>query len=211
VKFRKGNRPANNAQRPLDTVSPKSPSDGTKAKRRVGLVSVRGPYSTKKPRGRPQKIPRNWVTGRAYNYGIQLSQLWPSLEAPLLAAHTEKEVTAAFEDHGKPYAQNFVPGLAADILAIIRDPKFPKRSEARVSFLADSLGGRPDLSFRSSRDICEKERAKQRRKSEHHIIRHEYYVECSCGYKGPARENACRRCGAEISRLPEMLLGAHFG
>ena len=59
------------------------------------------------------------------------------------------------------------------ILALIRDPKFPKRQEQRINFLADSVGGRPDLALRTSRDICEKERARQRRKSPHKILRHE--------------------------------------
>jgi hypothetical protein len=200
VKFRKGDRPAKAPKRRLDKVSAKRRSEGTKASQRVPLAQVRDPYSTKKPRGRPQKIQRDWITGRAYKYGIQLNQVWPRLEAPLLAAQTKEEVTAAFENYGKPYAQDYVPGMESDILALICDPKFPKRPEARVNFLADSLGGRPELSFRTSRDICERQRAKQRHKTEHRIIRHEYYVECSCGYKGPALDDACRKCGAEIPR-----------
>jgi len=122
-----------------------------------------------------------------------------------LLPRTEEEVTAAFENTRRRMPQTFAPHLASDILALIHDPKFPKRREARINFLADSLGGRPELSFRRSRDICERERAKQRKKSPHHIIRKEYYVECSCGYKGPARNDACRKCGAEISFSLEEL------
>lgn len=64
-----------------------------------------------------------------------------------------------------------------------------------------------NLIFRPFRDVCRRGRAKQRAKSPYHILRYEYYVECSCGYEGPARDNACRKCGAEINLLPEMLWG----
>lgn len=162
--------------------------------------------SKKKVRGRPRKIPPSWVTGRAYNYGLQLGVIWSKLEAPLLSAQTAEEVTTAFENYGQPYASDFVPEQAADILVLIRNAKFPKHPEAQINFLADSLSGRPRLSLRTSRDICEKERARQRRKSQHRIIRHEFYIECSCGYKGPARDNACRKCGAEIlSSIPQLI------
>jgi hypothetical protein len=137
--------------------------------------------------------------------------MWTTLKGPLLEAQTTEEVTKAFQEHGSLYANHFVPGFAADILALIHDPKFPKRPEARINFLADSLGGRPSVSFRTSRDICEKERVKQRQKSPHHIICKEFYVECSCGYKGPARDNACRKCGAGISfSYQEMMAGGLF-
>jgi hypothetical protein len=32
-------------------------------------------------------------------------------------------------------------------------------------------------------------------KLKHVIVRREYYIECSCGYKGPALDGACRDCG----------------
>lgn len=183
----------------LDRVSAKRLSTGQKAGQSEPVATALDPYSEKRPRGRPRKIPLNWVIGRAYNHRIQLKQAWPRLEAPLLSAQTVEEVKTAFENYGQPYASDFVPERASDILALMRDPKFPKRPEGRINFLADSLGGRPSLSLRTSRDICERERARQRRKSRHHIIRHEFFIECSCGYKGPARDNACRKCGAEIS------------
>lgn len=72
----------------------------------------------------------------------------------------------------------------------LHDPRFPKRQQARINFLADSLAGLGRVTPRSSRDICARERAKERAKSRHKIIRYEFYVECSCGYKGPARDNA---------------------
>ncbi len=149
----------------------------------------------------------SWVVGRAGNHGVRLTQVWAKLEAPLLAARTEQDIANAFENYGQPYTSHFVPALVGDILALIRDPKFPKRREQRINFLADSLGGRPDVALRTSRDICAKERAKQRSRSAHKILRHEYYVECTCGYKGPARDNACRKCGAEITFSLDELMG----
>ncbi len=155
-------------------------------------------FSKKKGPGRPQNIPRSWVIGRADNSRLNLTQVWTELCDPLLAAQTVEEVTAAFENYGQAYAGDFVPRQVPDILALIRDPNFPKRPKARIGFLADSLAGRPNVEFRTSRDICVKERAKQRAKSPHKIIRREFYIECECGYKGPALDDACRKCGAEI-------------
>lgn len=149
-------------------------------------------------RGRPQTIPREWVTGRAQNDRLRLGQVWVSLSGPLLTAKTEDQVSAAFEEHGQPYAKEFVPRFASDIFELISDPSFPKRAKAQIGFIADSLGGRPTVTLRTSRDICSRERMKQRARSRHKIVRYEFYVECECGYKGPARDNACRKCGASI-------------
>jgi hypothetical protein len=155
--------------------------------------------SQKRGRGRPQKIQRSWVVGRAPNYRRSLGYVWPELSGPLLAATTAEQVTDAFQKYAQSYASNFVPRFADDILALIHDPHFPRRRpKAQIGFLADSLAGRPDVTARRSRDICSEERAAQRAKSKHKILRTEFYIECSCGYKGPARDNACRKCGAEI-------------
>jgi hypothetical protein len=175
AKMPKTRKPIREPQKPVDTLS------------------------KKRPRGRPETIPREWVTGHAENDRYRLTQVWTQLAGPLLAAETEEQVRAAFETYGQPYAGEFVPRLTSDILEVIRSPQFPKRPKAQIGFLADSLAGRPTVTARTSRDICVKARAKQRAKSPHKILRHEFYIECSCGYRGPARDNACRKCGAEIS------------
>jgi hypothetical protein len=176
-------------------LKPKKPAHSSKK-----LLDTLGRSSTtlsKKRRGRPRKIQRDWVTGRALDYEFQLKQVWDELEGPLLLGTKENEITAAFKSHGEPYASEFAPRLSSDILLLIRDPDFPKRAYPRIKFLARSLAGRPQLSFRSSRDICEKaERAKQA-KSPYRILRREFYIECECGYRGPAFNDACRKCGAE--------------
>jgi hypothetical protein len=163
--------------------------------------------SGKRGKGRPQHIPRSWVTGRAHNYRKMFAEVWSRLGTPLLIAKTEEEVISVFEKYGTPYTTNFVPSHASDILTLIHDPDFPKRTGARIAFLADSLAGRPNVAFRTSRDICGKDRAKERAKSPHKIIRKEFYIECSCGYKGPARDNACRKCGATIPIDMEIMWG----
>lgn len=153
-------------------------------------------FSGNRSRGRPYKVRASEVSGRAYNYRLIFSQTWDVLGEHLLKATTEEEVLRAFERtaHKEEFA-----GIALLFLAVLHDPDFPKRDkEARINFLADSLAARGAVTPRSSRDICARERAKQRSKSAHRILRHEFYVECSCGYKGPARDNACRKCGAEI-------------
>jgi len=138
----------------------------------------------------------DWVIGRGPNYIFQLKEVWTRLETSLLAAETDEEITAAFKENAEPYATEFVPRLASDILLLIRDPKFPQRAKARIKFLAHSLAGRPALSFRTSRDICEKAQTLKKLASPHRILWREFYIECSCGYQGPARDNACRNCGA---------------
>ena len=164
----------------------------------------------KRGRGRPCFVRHSEVFGRAENYRQTFGFFWSALNGPLLAAKTIPDVIEAFEKHADAYAREFIPRLAEDVLNVLREPKFPRRPGPQIKFLADSLAGRPNVEPRTSRDICAKERAKERAKSLHKILRKEFYVECSCGYKGPARNNACRKCGAEISILPEMLGGAYF-
>jgi hypothetical protein len=155
--------------------------------------------SEKRGRGRPQKIQRSWVTGRAKNYRQMLDQVWLELAGPLLAAENEEQIIAAFEKHAQPYAGEFVPRLTTEIMALIHAPNFPMRPKARIGFLADSLAGMPTIAARTARDICAKHRANKRAISPYKIIRKEFYIECSCGYKGPGRDSACRKCGASIS------------
>lgn len=161
--------------------------------------------SEKPRRGRPEKMSRSSVIGRAANYRTALSAVWSQLEGPLLSAKTDQQVIAALENYAEPFTNRFVPEQVSEILALIRDPHFPKRPKARIGFLADSLPGRPEITARRSRDICAEERAEQRAKSPHKILRKEFYVECSCGYKGPARDNACKKCSAKIPILLDEL------
>jgi hypothetical protein len=122
---------------------------------------------------------------------VIFQQVWPVLRWPLISANEAEEVVEAFEKHAQAYAREFVPRFAEDILKLMQEPKFSERPRAQINFLADSLAGRPNVETRTSRDICGKERAKERAKSPHQIIRKEFYIECTCGYKGPALNDAC--------------------
>ena len=143
-------------------------------------------FSTKRGRGRPFKVVRSAVAGRSSNYRDLLPRIWNELEGPLLAAKTPEDVVKAFEAAHR--GSNEFPPQAQLILEVIRDPQFPKTQKARINFLADSVAGVGLVRPRRSRDICAEERAaKEQEKRAPYIIRYEYYVECSCGYRGHSR------------------------
>ena len=100
-------------------------------------------------------LPQDTVAGRASNYERELNEVWERLERPLLNSKTSNEVTEAFKKFAESCAGDFVPRLSSEILLLLNDSDFPQRALPRTRFLARSLGGRPALSFRRSRDICE--------------------------------------------------------
>lgn len=163
----------------------------------------------KRGRGRPRLCRYSEIIGRAQNYRGIFSEIWGRLSDSLLAARNEQEVTEAFRSKAQPYTNEFVPRLAGDILEVLKEKKFPRKPRAQAKFLANSLAGRPNVGARTSRDICAIGVAEEKAKSPHKILRKEFYVECSCGFKGPALDNACRKCGAEIFLLAESL--SRFG
>jgi len=118
-----------------------------------------------------------------------------------LKAQTEEDVDRAF-DPWPNYKQDFAP-ISALILKVLREQKFPKRREPQINFLTDSLAGRGWISPRRSRDICERER----KKKVNYIIRQDYYIECTCRYKGPALHGRCPKCGTDRLSLPLLVLG----
>jgi hypothetical protein len=162
--------------------------------------TAEGP-NRKRERGRPTDLRYSEIYGRAQNLQFILNQIWDRLWPLLSQASNEQEVAEAFKNGSRPYQREFLPH-AALALEIKGELTFPKRPKSQQRFLADSLAALGQASPRRSRDICMLERMKAKRA--HHIIRHEYYVECSCGYEGPARDRACRKCGATI---PPRLFG----
>lgn len=152
-------------------------------------------------------LQRDTVIGRASNYERELNEVWESLEIPLLNSKNPHDVTGAFQRFARYCAQDFVPMLSSDIYSLLNDPQFPQRALPRTRFLARSLGGRPTLSFRRSRDICEEVAQQEKQKSPHRILRREFYIECSCGYRGPARNNGCRKCEAQPQMSIEYWTG----
>lgn len=145
-----------------------------------------------KKRGR-KGVNRYIVEKSAENYRRLLSTAWPKLSGLLLSAQSPDDVTKAFQEGARIMNVNvLVPRLSAFIFGIIRDRRFPhERAKAQIRFLADSLGADGVVTARRSREICAEERAVVR----HKIVRREFYVECTCGYQGPALDGACRQCG----------------
>jgi hypothetical protein len=165
-------------------------------------------FPRKRPRGRPRKVIPTEIRGRADNYRGMLNQVWDRLWPLLSQSQTEEDVIRAFDQGASPYTREFVPSLASLVLKIVRERKFRKRRTSRIGFLGDSLAGLGRVSPRRARDICANERARMRGQSQYKILRKDFYVECSCGYKGPALDNACRECGAGIPLSLDMLWGS---
>jgi hypothetical protein len=149
----------------------------------------------KRGRGRPGVI-RSEIVGRADNYRGIFSNIWDTVGKQLLQAKSKEDVIKAFELEAH-YKSEFVP-IAGLVVKVVREKKFPKTQAAQINFPADSLAGREWISPRRSRDICEVER----KKPIHRIIRQDFYIECSCGYEGPAYHKACPKCGAVSLDLP---------
>lgn len=157
--------------------------------------------SEKPRRGRRPRIAASSIRGRAENYRWIFNLLWDEIWPRLSRAQTAQDVVLCFSGRNAgSYALEFIP-LTDLILRVLRDQKFPRRKrEAQIAFLADSIAGLGTLTPRSSRDTCERERA--RIKKMHRILSYEYYIKCSCGYKGHSRKHACPKCEAEIQFSP---------
>jgi predicted membrane GTPase involved in stress response len=164
---------------------------------------------SEKKRGPKPKIRPSEVVNRAYDLRLTFDVARKELDwSKVLAAQSREEVVAAFEQMSESYRRKFLskPEL---ILKCLKDPKFPKQNrKAQEEFIADSLAGDGRISIRRSRDICGEDRTKEKRQGK--ILRREFYIECSCGYKGPAFHDACPGCGAVVSYL-DFATGFTFG
>ncbi len=150
--------------------------------------------SQKRGRGRPPKVVASWIAGRSENFRGILRRVWTDLWPLLSRANTEHNVVEAIQT-AMPGESEFTP-LASLILRVLKGSDFPKTPRGRINFLADSVAGLGWVSPRRSRDICAEQRLMAKRA--HHIIRYEFYVECSCGYTGHSRDHACPNCNASI-------------
>ena len=174
-------------------------------KTKIQLDTVSG----KQGRGRPRKIQPSWVRGRADNLRMVFDLFWQHVWPSLSKAETQQDVIQSFaRPEVGAYALDLVR-LSDLILRVVRDPKFPRQQrEAQINFLADSIAAYGVVTPRSSRDICERERA--RIKQVHRILSYEFYIECSCGYKGYSRKHACPTCEAEIHFKIDLPLDTDF-
>ena len=151
-------------------------------------------FSGKRKRGRPPTIPPSFVRGTADSHRLWFERNWDELAEPLLTAWSEQEVTNALK-RGDLGHEGYLR-LSRVILTVLKDSKFPKRKKAQIKFLADSIAGGDVVTPRRSRDICAEERQADARR--HTIVRYEYWIECSCGYKGRSENHSCKRCGAVL-------------
>jgi len=133
------------------------------------------------------------VYGRARNYRTMFGQVWDKLGEPFLKTTSEAEVVQAFEAYAPQYAHEFVPSLIRLIFEVVHYPKFPKRHEPQINYLADSLAALGRVRPKRSREIVAQELAKERAKLKHRVLRREFYIECTCGYEGPAYKGKCPR------------------
>ena len=116
---------------------------------------------------------------------------WDKLEA----ARTEAEAEAAIA-RVPPFYREILKDRLAAILMWVREGKFPKKNlERKMRHLADSVARDVLLSPRRSRDICHEYRKRPVSTKVGMILCREYYIECTCGYRGPASRGACARCG----------------
>lgn len=182
----------------------KMPNAEKRAKRPKKALDT---YAQKRGRGRPQWVNPSETAGRGNNYRGIFNLIWDALYPLLSVSQTDEDVIRAFEQAAPGYVREFMPARASLVLQVIHARNFPKRRQAQVNFMADSLAAYGQVSARRSRDICQRERLKE--KKAHHIIRYEFKIECSCGYNGFSRDHACPRCKAEVPVLfHSMLSGA---
>lgn len=149
--------------------------------------------ANKRGRGRPPKVRPSEVYGRALNYRTIFSQVWDKLGEPLLKTTSEIEVIQVFQTHAPQYSREFVPSLVLLILEVVHHPKFPKRHDPQINYLADSLAALGRVTPKRSREIVAQELAEERAKQKHLVLRREFYIECTCGYQGPAYKGKCPR------------------
>ena len=194
------------------TVSAKSANRERPKKNVVSPVNA-----VKQRRGRPPKDRQAesdaGVLLRAENYSRVLSSRWDNL-APGLAQAKEAGaeegvervtavlVAAGFSDHS---SDGFPPlsVLAPRVLRVLRDKKYPKQRDAKITFLSDALSGFR-LDPRTAHELCQREREKATLVEERragNAIRQAvpvFDVECSCGYRGQSVDAACPECGAPV-------------
>jgi hypothetical protein len=155
--------------------------------------------SKKRGPGRERRANPHLVLGLANVLRTQFSQAWPILGNQLLDAKSPEEVMSVLKKDGGQIGGLKGLGFSTRVFEIIhRDRKFPcARLKSQIHFLADSLGAEGVVTFRRSREIC----AIERKKVRHRIVRREFYIECTCTYRGPALNGGCPDCGTiELSQ-----------
>ena len=151
----------------------------------------RGP----KPRGRNLEY-----CNRAYDFKLLLELDRPRIDWPkMLSANSDEDLAWVLKDVCARARERFFYKSEL-LLGALKDKQFPKHDrDAQERFIADSLAAEGKVSIRRSRDIVQQDRSARKKRGK--IIRREFYIECSCGYHGPAFRDACPDCGAAVSYL----------
>ena len=152
--------------------------------------------ASEETRGRKRRIhPENVV--RAANDLFKILESckdqieWGKLET----AKTEEQAASAFERVPPPYIERLNLWLPA-IPEWAQEGKFPKTNlERKIRHLADSIAAEGFLTPRRCRDVCLEERKRQAQLGM--ILRREFYIECTCSYRGPAKGGGCPQCGTK--------------
>jgi hypothetical protein len=161
-------------------------------------------------RGRKSQVIVSEICNRAYDFKLILEGNRKRIDwKRLSAAASEQDIHDALKDASIRAREKFLykPQL---LLSTLKDKKFPKRdTEAQEQFVADSLAAEGRISIRRSRDIVQRDRSARKKRGK--ILRREFYIVCSCAYAGPALNDACPECGAEVSYMDFFSLFAIQG
>jgi hypothetical protein len=149
----------------------------------------RGP----KPRGRTSEY-----CNCAYDFKLLLELDRPRIDwQKMLKANSDEDLAWVLKDVC-PRARERFFYKSELLLAALKDIQFPKQDrEAQEQFIADSLAAEGRVSIRTSRDLVQADRSARKKRGK--IVRREFYIECSCGFQGPAYRDACPDCGAQVS------------
>ena len=150
------------------------------------------------PRGRRPRVDATEIRNRADYYRVAFGRLWEIAGTALSRAKSQDDVADALfgsDQGGLQVESRLMMHLAPHVVPVIRNRDFPKHPRAQVNFLADSVAAHGLVTARRSRDICGRERSREKK---HHIVRVEYYIECSCGYSGPSHNRGCAKCGTPL-------------
>ncbi len=178
------------------------PSLGISAKWAMSKKKAKPPLTAfpkpRDPRGRkPVLFPEEVLEHAEFILKVVVSLkdriAWDKLEV----AKTEAEAEAAIARVPLFYRKILKDRLTA-ILTWVREGKFPRKNlKRKMHHFANSIAADVFLSPRRSRDLCSEQRRRKRVEKPKMLLCREFYIECTCGYRGPARRGGCRRCGTQ--------------